>query len=325
MRSLATRLLTHPRFVPLLNGHVIDLLSKCAPLHDIGKVGIPDHIGMAGTICARHPHKKENIVFWLAAYAAVGAFVGFLAGLLGIGGGMTLVPILAALFSAQALTPDHTVHLALGTGMASVMFTSSASVREHHRLGSVDWTIVRRLAPGMVAGTLLSTLASGWVAQRSLALAFATIVYGGAIQLLLGRKPHAARTLPGTGGMLLVGVTIGVVCGLVSAGGAFLTVPFMLFCGVTMYTAIGTAAAVGIPVAVIGTTGFVISGWRVASLPPCSLGFVFLPALAALVIASVLTARFGARLAHRLPVPMLKRVFAALLIVLATKMVASYW
>jgi uncharacterized membrane protein YfcA len=264
-------------------------------------------------------------VLWLPAYAAVGAFVGFLAGLLGIGGGMTLVPILAALFSAQSLSPDHTVHLALGTGMASVMFTASASVREHHRLGSVDWTIVRRLAPGMVAGTLLSTLASGWVAQRSLALAFATIVYGGAVQLLLGKKPHAARTLPGPAGTIAVGVAIGIVCGLVSAGGAFLTVPFMLFCGVAMHTAIGTAAAVGIPVAVIGTLGFVISGWRVEPLPAYSLGFVFLPALVALVLGSMLTARFGARLAHRLPVATLKRVFAALLIVLATKMVVSYW
>src|ERR1700704_6505494 len=124
---------------------------------------------------------------------------------------MTLVPILAGLFSAQAFTPDHTVHLALGTGMASIMFTSSASVREHHRLGSVDWTIVKRLAPAMVAGTLLSTLASGWVAQRSLALAFAVIVYGGAIQLLLGKKPGAARTLPGPVATLAVGVLIGIV------------------------------------------------------------------------------------------------------------------
>jgi uncharacterized membrane protein YfcA len=264
-------------------------------------------------------------VAWFAAYIAVGACVGFLAGLLGIGGGMTLVPILAALFSAQALAPDHAVHMALATGMASVMFTSTASVREHHRLGSVDWSIVRRLAPGMIAGTLLSTLASGWVAQRTLALSFAVIVYAGAIQLLLGKKPHAARTLPGPAATVGIGLVIGIICGLVSAGGAFLTVPFMLFCGVVMHTAIGTAAAVGIPVAVIGTIGFVVAGWRVEALPPHTLGFVFLPALVALVIGSVITAPFGARLAHRLPVATLKRVFAGLLIVLATKMVVSYW
>jgi len=264
-------------------------------------------------------------VIWLAAYAAVGAFVGFLAGLLGIGGGMTLVPILAALFSAQALTTDHTVHMALATGMASVMFTSSSSVREHNRLGSVDWSIVRRLAPGMVAGTLLSTLGSGWISQRTLALCFAVIVYGGAAQLLLGKKPHAGRTVPGPVGTSIVGLLIGIVCGLVSAGGAFLTVPFMLFCGVVMQTAIGTAAAVGIPVAVIGTVGFIVSGWRVEALPPHTLGFVFLPALVALVLGSIFTAPIGARMAHRLPVATLKRVFAGLLFILATKMVVTYW
>lgn len=264
-------------------------------------------------------------LIWLLAYAAVGAFVGFLAGLLGIGGGMTLVPILAALFTAQALSPDHSVHLALGTAMASVVFTSSASVREHHRLGSVDWSIVRRLAPGMVAGSLLSTLASGFIAQRVLALAFAVIVYAGATQLLLGRKPKAARTMPGAAATFGIGGAIGVICGLVSAGGAFLTVPFMLFCGVPMHTAIGTAAAVGIPVAAIGTVGFIVSGLSADVLPPHALGFVLLPALAALVVGSVVTAPFGARAAHKLPVATLKRVFAGLLFILATRMVVAYW
>src|SRR6185437_8100345 len=167
---------------------------------------------------------------WLLAYFATGAFVGFLAGLLGIGGGMTLVPILAAMFTAQHFAPDHTVHLALGTGMASIVFTSSASVRSHHRLGGVDWSLVRRMGPGMVAGTLCSTALSGWIPQRILALAFAVIVLAGATQILLGRKPSAARAPPGTPGLVLIGAGIGVVCGLVSAGGAFMTVPFMLFC-----------------------------------------------------------------------------------------------
>jgi uncharacterized protein len=262
---------------------------------------------------------------WLAAYAAAGAFVGFLAGLLGIGGGMTLVPILSALFSAQALAPGHTVHLALGTAMASIVFTSSASVRAHHQHGAVDWSIVRRLAPGTVLGALLATLASGYIPQRALALAFAAIVYAGAGQMLFGGRLPATRGLPGTPGMLAVGTAIGVVCGLVSAGGAFLTVPFMLFCGVPVLTAIGTAAAIGIPVAVVGSAGFIASGWHIDGLPEATLGFVLLPALAALVVGSIVTAALGARLAHRLPVTMLKRIFALLLFALATRMAATYW
>ena len=262
---------------------------------------------------------------WLIAYFATGAVVGFLAGLLGIGGGMTLVPVLAAMYSAQQFAPEHTVHLALGTGMASVMFTSSASVRAHHRLGGVDWTLVRRMGPGMVAGTLLATAVSGWVPQRALALAFAAIVYAGATQILLGRKPSAGRALPATPALVAFGLLIGVVCGLVSAGGAFITVPFMLFCGVAMTSAIGTGAALGVPVAIVGTIGFVFSGWSVPELPPLSLGFVYLPALLGIVAGSVLTAPMGARAAHRLPVITLRRIFAALLYVLATKMLWTYF
>jgi uncharacterized membrane protein YfcA len=262
---------------------------------------------------------------WIAAYAATGAVIGFLAGLLGIGGGMTLVPVLAALFAAQALSDSHTMHLALGTSMAAVMFTASASVREHHRLGGVDWGIFRTLGPAMACGALASTLASGWLPQRALALAFAVIVYAGATQIWLGRKPRAARGLPGAAGMWAAGLAIGVVSGLVSAGGTFLSMPFMLWCGVEMRRAIGTGAALGLPVAVLGSIGYVSSGWAVGGLPRPSLGFVHLPALAGVVVASVLTAPLGARVAHRAPAAALKRVFAVVLYALATKMVVSYW
>jgi uncharacterized protein len=263
-------------------------------------------------------------VAWILAYFATGAFVGLLAGLLGIGGGMTLVPVLAAMFAAQRFAPDHTVHLALGTGMASVVFTSSASVRMHHRLGGVDWSLVRRMGPAMVIGTLLATALSAWVPQRTLALAFAAIVYAGATQILIGRKPSAASTLPSTPALVVIGLLIGVVCGLVSAGGAFMTVPFMLFCGVAMTTAIGTGAALGVPVAVVGTLGYIFSGRQVADLPPLALGFVYGPALLGLVAGSVLTAPWGARAAHRMPVATLRRIFAGLLYLLATKMLWTY-
>jgi len=264
-------------------------------------------------------------VTWLVAYAAAGALVGLLAGLLGIGGGMTLVPLLAALFDAQALSQAHGVHLALGTAMASAVLTASASVRAHHLRGVVDWRIATYLAPGMVLGSLLSSVASGWVVQRHLALAFALIVYGGATQMLLGRREPTAIALPGRTVTLLIGLAIGVVCGLVSAGGTFLTVPWMLHCGVPMLTAIGTGAAIAIPVVFIGTVGYVLTGWHVADLPPHSVGFVYLPALLALVVASWPMATVGAHLAHRLPVVALKRIFALLLYALATRMAVHYW
>ena len=264
-------------------------------------------------------------VTWIAGYALTGALIGFLAGMLGIGGGMTLVPILAAMFTTQGLIPEHNVHLALGTCMASIMFTAAAGVREHQRHGVVDWSVARRMVPGMVVGTLASTAAAGFLPQRALALAFALIVYAGATQILLGRKPPASRSLPAAGPLFAVGVTIGAISGLVSAGGAFLSMPFMMFCGVPVRTAIATAAAISIPIGLVGTLGYIGSGWNVPGLPPGSLGFVYLPALLALVAASMLTAPFGARAAHRMPVDTLRRIFAGSLFLLATKMIVTYW
>ncbi len=263
-------------------------------------------------------------MIWIAAYLLSGALVGLLAGLLGLGGGMTLVPILSALFSAQSLAPGYIVHLALGTGMASMVFTSFASVREHHRLGSVDWPVARRMVPGILLGSFAASAASGWFSQRTLAIAYGVIAVVGAAQLLRSTRPQAARTLPGTGWLTLWMFGIGIVCGLMSAGGAFLTVPFMIYCGVAVRAAIGTGAAIGWPVAVFGTIGYVISGWPVQGLPAGSLGFVYLPALAALVAASKVFAPIGARLMHRLPVAVLRRMFAVLLTGLALKMMFSY-
>jgi uncharacterized protein len=263
-------------------------------------------------------------VTWLLAYAAAGAFVGLLAGLFGIGGGMTLVPILAALFEAQGLAPGHGVHLALGTAMASAVITASASVRAHHVRGAVDWRLASQLAPGMIAGSLLSSLGSGLVPQGRLAIAFAVIVYAGATQILIGRSTGAVASLPSRSATIAIGLLIGVVCGLVSAGGAFLTVPWMLYCGVPMVTAIGTAASIAVPVVFVGTVGYIVSGWSATDLPAHSVGFVFLPALAVLVLASSPMAFIGAHFAHRLPVKVLKRIFALLLYALATRMALHY-
>lgn len=261
---------------------------------------------------------------WVAAYVAVGVFIGFLSGLLGIGGGLTLVPVLAAVFDAQKLTGEHSVHVALGTSMASVAFTTLSSVRAHHGLGGVDWSIVRRIAPGMIAGSLVATSLSGLVPQRALAIAFAVVVYLGATQMLLGRKPASARSLPSVAPLTAITFAIGIVCGLVSAGGAFLTIPLMLYCGVGMRTAIGTAAALGVPTAVMGTIGFIGSGLGVQGLPAWSVGFVYVPALAAVVAASTFVAPYGAKWAHRLPVDTLKRVFSLMLYALATRMLVAY-
>jgi len=262
---------------------------------------------------------------WWLGYAAIGAAVGFFAGLLGIGGGAISVPLLALLFEKQGLPREQLLLLAVGTAMASILFTSASSVWSHASRGAVRWDVFRRITPGILAGGLIGALLASRIPTRGLALFFALFVYGLATRLLFARAPTAARELPGPRGMFLVGAAISGLSSLVAIGGAAMTVPFMVLCNVPVLHAIGTASAIGFPIAAAGTAGYVLTGLLDGPLPRLSLGFVYLPALAGLVVASVLTAPLGALAAHRLPTRRLRQAFAALLYVLATRMLVRLW
>jgi uncharacterized protein len=260
---------------------------------------------------------------WEVAYVLLGAFVGFLAGLLGIGGGMSMVPILSIMFVAQDFPQAHILHLAVGTALSSVVFTSFSSARAHHTHGAVRWDIFKALSPGTVVGTLIGTAFAGFVSTRWLALFFSGFVYLAATQMLLNFKPKATRNLPGPAGIFGFGLIFGAISSLVAAGGAVMTIPFMTWCNVKLHDAIGTSSAIGIPIAIAGTAGYIVIGWNQPDLPAHSVGYVYLPALAGVVVASMLTAPAGARLAHKLPVLKLRRLFALLLYILATKMLST--
>jgi uncharacterized membrane protein YfcA len=255
------------------------------------------------------------------AYAALGCVAGFAAGLLGIGGGMLLVPFMTALLTAQGLPLDLVVHAAIATSMASILFTSMSSVRAHHKRGAVRWDLVLRFAPGIVIGGLLAggavfaVLKTGW-----LALLFAVFVGYSALQMLVNRKPKASRQMPGAVGTGVAGAGIGFLSGLVGAGGGFVSVPFMLWCNVALHHAVATSAALGFPIALANTAGYIWSGMAVQDLPPGMIGYVYWPALLVLVMFSVVLAPVGAKAAHALPVATLKRVFAFLLFGLSTYM-----
>jgi len=262
------------------------------------------------------------VEFWLL-YLATGVFAGFLAGLLGVGGGLVIVPVLAFIFAAQQFPAGQIMHLALGTSLASIMFTSISSLRAHHAHGAVSWRVVRGITPGIVVGTLAGTVVAAQLSTFFLKVFFVAFLYYVAAQMVLNIKPKPARELPGAAGMFGAGGVIGAVSSLVGIGGGTLSVPFMTWCNVKLHRAIGTSAAIGFPIAAAGATGYIANGWALGTLPAYSLGFVYLPALAGLVVASMLTAPLGARLAHRLPVAKLKKFFAALLLVLGTRMLVS--
>jgi uncharacterized protein len=256
----------------------------------------------------------------IVAFVALGAGVGFLAGLLGIGGGMTMVPLLTLAFDRQGFAPDHVVHIAVATATATILFTSISSAREHHRHGAVRWGIVAGMAPGIIAGSLAGPQIVGGMSTSVLAAFFGAFVAVSATRMLADRKPKPARELPGRGGLFAVGAGIGLVSSMVGAGGAFLSVPFMVACNVSLRNCVATSAALGLPIAAAGTIGFVLAGLRTTGLPPHAIGYVYVPALLAIAAGSVICAPMGARAAHRWPVATLRRAFSVLLYVLAAYM-----
>jgi uncharacterized membrane protein YfcA len=231
---------------------------------------------------------------------------------------MTIVPLLVLIFSHENFPQEHILHMAIATSTATIVFTAISSVRAHHSHGAVVWPIVKSLAPGMMFGSLVGPQVVSGMPPTLLSGVFAVFAGFIATSMLSDRKPKPTRELPGTAGMLGVGTFIGIVASMVGAGGGFLAVPFMTACNVRIRNAVGTSAALGLPIAAAGTVGFIIAGARQTGLPPYTAGFIYLPALAAIVAASIVVAPIGARFAHRWPVSRLRRAFACLLYAVAS-------
>jgi hypothetical protein len=257
----------------------------------------------------------------LLAYLITGAVAGLMAGLLGIGGGLVIVPALAFLFAGHAVEQAHLMHLAVGTSLAAIIPTAIASSLAHHRHGSVQWTVVRELLPGIVAGALCGAWLARQVSSPGLALFFGVFEILVALQLWFGRKPAAHRALPGKPGMTLAGTTIGTVSALLGIGGGTLTTPFLLWNGVDIRHAVGTSAACGLPVALAGAAGFALAGYAIMEQQDWATGFIYWPAMAGIVLSSIPLAPLGARLAHYLPRQVLQRLFALVLLLVGVKMV----
>ena len=259
---------------------------------------------------------------WLT-YAALGVFVGFFSGLLGIGGGSMIVPVLGLTFVAFGFSPDQVLHLSLGTSLAAMIVATASATRAHHRHGAVRWDIVKGLAPGIA----IAGLASGVIA-RALPLAFLKAFFlcfmaYVAWQIVFGLKPKPGHALPGPLATAAVGAGIGGLSALAGVGGAMLSVPFMMYCSVGFHHAIATSAAISFVVSVAGAIGFVAAGFGESGLPPGSVGYVYVPAFVGISLTSIFLAPVGARVAHRTPVGVLKKVFAVFLLLLAAKLAYS--
>ena len=253
-------------------------------------------------------------------YCVLGACAGVLAGLLGVGGGIVIVPMLVFTFGWLNFPPEHIMLLALGTSLGSIVFTSISSSLSHSRRGAVDWRAMLRISPGILLGTFCGSHVAAHIPKQALQIIFVVFLVYVVSQMFLGKKPKASRELPGTLGMSAAGLVIGGISSLVGIGGGTLSVPFLVWHNVEMHRAVGTSAAIGFPIALSGFFGYMLAGLSAQNLPPYAAGYVYLPALVCLVTCSMLTAPLGVRISHSLPVPKLKRCFAILLLCVGAKM-----
>ena len=232
-----------------------------------------------------------------------------------------MTPVLTTIFLLQGIPVEYVVHLALGTSIASIIFTSTSSLLAHHAKGGVIWPIVTRMAAGVLIGSFMATFIASSLSSLYLAIFFALFMAYVSIQMFIDNKP--AKEISAAKGLFLAGAGIGALSALVAIGGASLTVPYLVGRGIDIKKAIGTSAALGLPIALAGTLGYVINGWPYSSAENLTLGFIYLPAVLLISITSFISAPLGAKMAHRLPVAILKKIFSLLLILLSIKMLVS--
>ena len=253
-----------------------------------------------------------------------GAFVGLLSGLLGVGGAVIIMPLLNVFFDRLGFSVDTTQHLSLGTSLATILFTSLSSVLAHRRYGSVRADIWKKMAPGIIAGTLSGALLAPHLPGLFLRGFFAFFVMLVGVHLLFNSTPR-----PKTGrlerAMLPVSILIGLISSLAGIAGTMLCVIFLVWAAIDWADAVGTSAALSLPISLTGTLGYAIAGWNVPELPSYSVGFVYLPGMFCLLVSSMSMAVVGARLAHspRLPMQVLRRCFAVGNILLGLSIIPS--
>lgn len=258
----------------------------------------------------------DSVVIFLV----IGAVAGILAGLLGVGGGLIIVPALAFYFIYTQLAAEYVMHLAIGTSLATIVVTGLSSTLAHQRHGAVDWALVKMLVPGLIIGALSGAVLADHLSTALLQRLFGVFELAIAAWLGFGIQPAAHRTVPGEMGFGFAGWAIGVASSLMGIGGGTLTVPFLLRCGVVIRRAVAVSAACGPPIATAGALGFAVGGWNVPGLPAASTGYIYWPAFIGITAASVLFAPLGARWAHTVPSNRLRLLFAGFLVLVGLKM-----
>lgn len=259
----------------------------------------------------------------LIAFLVTGIFSGTIAGLLGVGGGMIIVPVIVWILGAQGIAPDYAIKIALASSLAIIIPTSMSSALAHHRSGALRWDIFKGMLPGIIVGTALGGLLVDRLPEYSLRVIFAVGCWAIAAKMLLGKNPSPSRALPGAVGLNSAGGVIGSLSALLGIGGGSLTVPFLHYCNINMRNAVATSAACGLPIALSGAITLALTGADIPDLPPYSLGYIYLPAFVGISATAIAFAPLGAKLAHSLPLGVLKKCVALFLVAAGAKMTGN--
>lgn len=265
-----------------------------------------------------------QLLVLLASMAAAGAFAGFIAGLLGVGGGIVVVPAVFEALRILEMAPDHRMHVAVGTSLATIIATATRSARAHHLRGAVDANLLWSWGPAIFVGVALGSALSGIASGHVLTAIFGVVaLIVAAYMSIFGNRSHIAQALPGQPFTSVLGVIVGLISSMMGIGGGTLSVPILSLCNYPIRYAVGTASAIGLLIAIPGAFGFVVAGWNAPDLPPFSIGFVNPLAFAAIAPTTILVAPLGARVAHALPHRVLRLLFAAFLCLTGSRMLAQ--
>lgn len=254
------------------------------------------------------------------AYLLTGAIAGIMAGMLGVGGGLVIVPVLVWLFRQQGMDESVVMHIAVGSSLATIIVTSIGAIQAHQRRGAVMWEQVKALTPGILVGALAGAAVAEQLPTEWLQRAFALFVIVVGLRMAMNTTAKGQQDMPGAPVTMIAGGVIGTISSIVGIGGGSLTVPWLSWHRIPMVNAVATSSACGLPIAIAGAIGFAWTGWGKPALPEFSTGYLYWPAIAGIVISSYLLTPLGARLAHQLPVTVLRRVFSFLLLIIGLRL-----
>jgi uncharacterized membrane protein YfcA len=256
----------------------------------------------------------------LFGYMLLGAVAGLIAGVFGLGGGIIIVPSLIFTFSYLNFPHEVLTHLAVGTSLSTILFTSLSAIYVHNKNILINWSLAFKLSIGLLLGGVLSAYFAEFFTGGMLQKAFAIYCFTIAVQMWFSWQPQATLVLPKKLGLACLGTLIGFISGLFGIAGGSLVVPVLTLFRVKMLEAVSTAAVTGFPIALSGTISYIFMGWSNIFTPEYSLGYIYLPATLGIIITSTVFARIGAKLVHTLPVYKTKKAFAIVLLLIACKL-----